>query len=209
MLLSWAARTPPHTSPGPQYLPHTLTLTDRGSVGWGHLQGITEAWQHTPPSASSKATMLQTCTHPMEPSAAVSTGASARDITEERVTLETVLPYRVGSTASTRGVPFAGGLKGISMDISIGRGGEGHRALILQQTGQQDKGTVQGTTWPVRTLKQSSATTKSTTATVHHSGQVNNSSLLSTCNSCVYQSMYTYVIQWNGPRTPTFSKRHS
>ena len=38
--------------------------------------------------------------------------------------------------------------------------------------------------------------TKSTSATVRtHSGQVHHSSLLSTCNSHVYQSIHTYPIQ--------------
>ena len=38
-----------------------------------------------------KATMSQTSTHQMEPSAAVSAGPSAGDLTEERVTLKSAL----------------------------------------------------------------------------------------------------------------------
>ena len=52
--------------------------------------------------------MSQNGTHQTEPSAAVSAGPTAGDLTEESVVLETVLPHRAGYTASTQGAHFVG-----------------------------------------------------------------------------------------------------
>ena len=48
------------------------------------------------------------------------------------------------------------------------------------------------TTWPVRTLMPPSAATKALTTTAWRSGPVHQSSLLITCNSCVYQVLTPY-----------------
>ena len=80
------------------------------------------------------------------------------------------------------------------MVISIGKGGEanGRDSATVRSAGQGHS------EWQ----HMASEDTESATATreplpqyVHHSGQVHHSSLLSTCNSHVYQSIHTYPIQ--------------
>ena len=83
------------------------------------------------------------------------------------------------------------------MIISIGRGGEAHMESSDPAT---DRSAGQGHSgWQ----HMASEDTEAATATrsrplpqyVNHSGQVHHSSLLSTCNSHVYQSIHTYPVQ--------------
>ena len=94
---------------------------------------------------------------------------SAGDLTEESVVLESVLPHQAGYTASTRGVPFAGGLKGVSMIISIGRGGESHMESSDPATERSAEQGHSGGHHMASEDTEAATATKSTSATVRTS----------------------------------------